>query len=173
MNAGVRVARRDIALAAANKDGGAHVDAELPPEYQRLIEGLWVMMGTGKHVAGQHLLYLRQMGFEILNSPDLSALAGAEPASPTAPAVDPNTGVDGVVEAIFRRLCDHQRAQGVGAAMSLAELRLALGVTEAELIEAVKVARISDDLFLTFTANERVTLGPSWRERCEGEGSKA
>lgn len=32
--------------------------------------------------------------------------------------------VDDVVEAIFRRLCDHQRAYGVGADMSLAELRL-------------------------------------------------
>jgi hypothetical protein len=46
------------------------------------------------------------------------------------------------VEAIFRRLCDRQRAHGIGAAMSLAELRLALGVTEAELMEAVKVARL-------------------------------
>lgn len=78
--------------------------------------------------------------------------------------------VDDVVEAIFRRLCDHQRAQGVGADMSLAELRLALGVTEAQLMEAVKVARLSDDLYIAFTARDRVTLGPSWRGRCEDEG---
>lgn len=75
--------------------------------------------------------------------------------------------VDDVVEAIFRRLCEHQRARGVGAAMSLAELRLTLGVTEEQLAEAVKVARISDDLFVAFAGAGRVTLGTSWRGRCE------
>jgi uncharacterized protein (DUF111 family) len=75
--------------------------------------------------------------------------------------------VDDVVEAIFRRLCDHQRAKGVGADMSLAALRLALGVTEAQLMEVVKVARLADDLFIAFTAQDRVTLGTSCRARCE------
>ncbi len=79
--------------------------------------------------------------------------------------------VDDVVEAIFRRLCIRQRHQGVGADMGLAELRLALGVTEAQFIEAVKVARFSEDLFIAFTtpARDRVTLGPSWRGRCEDD----
>jgi hypothetical protein len=53
--------------------------------------------------------------------------------------------------------------------MSLTELRLALGVTEAQLVEAVKVARLSDDLKIAFTTAGRVTLGPSWRGRCEDE----
>lgn len=75
--AGQTVSRRDLALAAANKDGGAHVDSDLPPEYQALIEGVWTRMDTGKPVPGHNLLYLRQMGFEILNSPDLAALAAA------------------------------------------------------------------------------------------------
>jgi hypothetical protein len=75
--------------------------------------------------------------------------------------------VDDVVEAIYQRLCLRQRHQGVGADMSLTELRLALEVTEAELLEAVKVARISDDLFVAFTAPDRLTLGPAWRGRCE------
>ena len=79
--------------------------------------------------------------------------------------------VDDVVEAIFRRLCFRQRHQGVGADMSLTELRLALGVTEAQLIEAVKVARISDDLLIAFTARDRMTLGPSRRGRCENDES--
>jgi hypothetical protein len=51
--------------------------------------------------------------------------------------------------------------------MSLTELRIGLGVTEAQLVEAVKVARISDDRFLAFTTEGRVTLGPAWRARCE------
>ncbi len=79
--------------------------------------------------------------------------------------------VDDVMEAIFRRLCDQQQAQGVGADMSLAELRLAIGVTEAQLMEAVKVARLSDNLYIAFTARDRVTLGASWRGRCEDEGA--
>jgi hypothetical protein len=77
--------------------------------------------------------------------------------------------VDDVVEAIYQRLCLRQRHQGVGADMSLTELRIGLGVTEAQLVEAVKVARISEDLFLAFTTDGRVTLGPSWRDRCEGQ----
>jgi hypothetical protein len=77
--------------------------------------------------------------------------------------------VDDVVEAIYQRLCLSQRYRGRGADMSLVELRLAVGVTEAQLVEAVKVARLSDDRFLTFTTEGRVTLGPSWRERCEGQ----
>jgi hypothetical protein len=80
--------------------------------------------------------------------------------------------VDDVVEAIFRRLCLRQRIQGAGAGMSLTGLRLALGVTEEELMEAVKVARLSDDLKIAFTAPDRVTLGASWRGRCEDEGRK-
>jgi hypothetical protein len=30
----------------------------------------------------------------------------------------------------------------------------------------VTVARLSGDLFVTFTAPDRVPLGPSWRGRC-------
>jgi hypothetical protein len=33
------VSRSDVVLAAADKDGGAHVDARLTPEYERLIKG--------------------------------------------------------------------------------------------------------------------------------------
>jgi hypothetical protein len=43
--------------------------------------------------------------------------------------------VDDIVQALFRVLCDHQRAKGTEADMRLAELRLALGVTEAQLME--------------------------------------
>ena len=77
--------------------------------------------------------------------------------------------VDDVVEGIFRRLCAHRRAEGVATDMSLAELRLALGVTEAQLTEGIKVLRLSGDLFIAFTTRgwDRVTLGASWRDRCE------
>jgi hypothetical protein len=81
----------------------------------------------------------------------------------------PRMTVDDVVHAIYQRLCLRQHHQGVGADMSLTALRLALAVTELELLEAVTVARISGDLFLAFTAADRVTLGASWRVRCEDE----
>jgi hypothetical protein len=69
--------RKVIALTAANKDGGAHVDAKLPDEYNQLIHGIWGKLsleGTFP-LADQHLLCLRQMGYEILNSPHLVKLA--------------------------------------------------------------------------------------------------
>ena len=75
--------------------------------------------------------------------------------------------VDDDVQAIFRALCDHQRAKGPGADMSLAELQIGLGVTQEQLGDAVTVARISDDLFVPSTAPDRLTLGPSWRARCK------
>jgi hypothetical protein len=77
--------------------------------------------------------------------------------------------IDDVVEAIFRRLCDEQKARGVGADMSLAALRLAIGVTEEQLVDALKVLGLGDNLRIAFTAQDRVTLVPSWRGRCEDE----
>ena len=79
--------------------------------------------------------------------------------------------VEDVVQGVFRRLCAHRRAEGVATDMSLAELRLALGVTEKELLVGIKVLRLSGDLFIAYTTRawDRVTLGPSWRDRCEDE----
>jgi hypothetical protein len=109
----VRLTRRDIILTAADRDGGAHVDSKLTPEYEHLMAdgALGVMVrepgkpsssrfvwasffdadprGTGSHATalegpqthevvdvakGAHLVALRKMGFEILNSPQLMAL---------------------------------------------------------------------------------------------------
>ena len=80
--------------------------------------------------------------------------------------------VDALLEAIYRQLCARQRAQGAGAEMSLADLRVALGVANYELREALMVARLSDDRDIRFTSpgRDRVTLGSAWRRRCENEG---
>jgi hypothetical protein len=70
-------------LGAADKDGGAHVDAELAPDYATLAttgeRGWWNYSPTNEPdniqpVKEVHLVYLRQMGFEIMNSPELLAL---------------------------------------------------------------------------------------------------
>ena len=76
--------RRDVILVAAEKDGAAHVDEDLPPEYEKLVTGEgWEFVQ--KHPDGSetripaadfHLVWLRQMGYELLHSPELLALAG-------------------------------------------------------------------------------------------------
>jgi hypothetical protein len=78
--------RRDIILAAANKDGGAHVDEKLEPNYERLAAsgalGMYanrITVGDGTVVnlppiRDAHLIYLRQMGYEVLHSYDFRLL---------------------------------------------------------------------------------------------------
>jgi len=78
-----QASRKTLILAAANKDGGAHVDATLTTEYESLMNtgqrGFFHYSPTNEThnfqpVMDAHLVYLRQMGFEILSSPELSGL---------------------------------------------------------------------------------------------------
>jgi hypothetical protein len=82
----VVISRNDIILGAANKDGGAHVDELLAPDYEflaqigayRINEGE-IELANGKvvqlpQVENIHLLHLRQMGYEVLHSPHIWAL---------------------------------------------------------------------------------------------------
>jgi hypothetical protein len=71
--------RERIVLDAADKDGGAHVDAALTPMYLRLVEsgdlGFFVdEHGKQTPITGHHYVALRQMGHELLDSPALVAL---------------------------------------------------------------------------------------------------
>lgn len=79
-----RMSRKALVLTAANKDGGAHVDSELTKEYETMMRTA-ESLKYGYGVAGDgelayvdlrdiHLVYLRQIGFEILSSADLLAL---------------------------------------------------------------------------------------------------
>ena len=72
------VTRRDLTLAASNKDGGAHVDSRLDDYYEQLLSGAgWKMTlneSTGrKEISFRHAhsAALRQMAFEVLHTPDL------------------------------------------------------------------------------------------------------
>jgi hypothetical protein len=78
-----RCSRKDLVPAAADKDGGAHVDAKLTGDYETLmtsgIRGFFHYSPTGetgtfKPIMDAHLVYIRQMGHEVLNSPELLAL---------------------------------------------------------------------------------------------------
>ncbi len=76
-----RLSRKDIVLAAANKDGGAHVDRDLTPAYAALAErGSLGIFGYGKRddparvevpIENGHLGYLRAFGYELLSSREL------------------------------------------------------------------------------------------------------
>lgn len=77
-----RITRKNIVLAAANKDGGAHVDKKLSAEYAALAQdgsvGSFVYEAQNsreeKPIESAHLVSLRQMGYELLNSPGLGGL---------------------------------------------------------------------------------------------------
>lgn len=66
----IHLSRRDIVLAAANKDGGAHVDERLTPDYELLITpgslGLLVSEHQGlrieQPISDGHFVALRQDG---------------------------------------------------------------------------------------------------------------
>ncbi|UNA35476.1 hypothetical protein LRM35_21265 [Klebsiella variicola subsp. variicola] len=75
--------RRKIILDASNKDGGAHVDSMFPEDYEFLTSP-GIMGSFGRYtpngyvyeeIENTHYTLLRQMAFEILNSPQLTELA--------------------------------------------------------------------------------------------------
>ena len=76
--------RSEIVLNVADKDGGAHVDATLTPEYENLITAgslgeLVELTDEGVRVTpipDAHFSALRQIGFELLNSEHLLKLVG-------------------------------------------------------------------------------------------------
>ena len=84
------LSRRDIVLAAANKDGGAHVDLALPRNYLRFsadeVVGIRPAAASDDHRLGYqvvpakseglHFSCLRQMAYELLLSQELANLCG-------------------------------------------------------------------------------------------------
>ena len=83
MKDGLQLQGRSPVLAAANKDGGAHVDSKLSAEYEALAKdgavGSFVYQTQGQRVGAPiqdaHLVSLRQLGYELLHSPELLKLA--------------------------------------------------------------------------------------------------
>ncbi|WP_100637764.1 hypothetical protein [Marinobacter salexigens] len=69
--------RRDFVLFCANKDGGAHVDSH-PEKFKRIKDGNINFTGKkdGEEFKFTNILEcaVRQMAYEILNSPDVQAL---------------------------------------------------------------------------------------------------
>jgi hypothetical protein len=70
--------RKSIVLDAAHKDGGAHVDPRLTPEYESLQQGLYSFATNtreAEEVFYSQFVALRVFADELLNSPELQALA--------------------------------------------------------------------------------------------------
>lgn len=70
--------RKDLVLSAAHTDGGAHVGKKLDAEYETILNGAGWKMTLNLPEGDEdlpfrygHLAALRQMGYEVLNSPDL------------------------------------------------------------------------------------------------------
>ncbi len=75
-----KYSRKDIILSASNQDGGAHVDPNPSAKTAGLRESVGTLTTFTPHgerkleLTNSHF-HLRQFGFEILNSPDLSNAA--------------------------------------------------------------------------------------------------
>jgi hypothetical protein len=88
------VTRKQLVIAAANKDGGAHVDDARSTEYDRLEAGLNIKTVIGYRDGSRrtvtlrfaNLAALRQIGHEILSSAELIQLVEK------SPIIDPWTG---------------------------------------------------------------------------------
>lgn len=84
---GTPYSREAIVRDTANKEGGAHVAATLTPEFERLttpgvIGDLVEISGgveTRTPIPDIHFVCIRQMAYELLNSPELLKLASYSP----------------------------------------------------------------------------------------------
>lgn len=73
--------RRELIRTVRDKDGGAHFDNSISEkkEYLVLKNGIKMdLMGEKVTAENLHLALLRQMGYEILSSPDLKSLLDFE-----------------------------------------------------------------------------------------------
>jgi hypothetical protein len=83
LDARTRITRQSLTLDAANYDGGAHVANKLPTRYGALADVeqsalTFTVNGAAHQVPALEAKYvvLRQIGFEVLNSPELQSLCG-------------------------------------------------------------------------------------------------
>jgi hypothetical protein len=69
--------RKQLVLTAANHDGGAHVDPDLPANYVALADSLWTLAVAGDQQEKplQAMLTIWQIGYEFGLSPGIIALA--------------------------------------------------------------------------------------------------
>ena len=75
------LSRKDIVLSAANQDGGAHVDKNPNKKTKDLKQGVGTLyrwengQNIKEELTDHHFPLLRQMAYEVLNSPQIISLA--------------------------------------------------------------------------------------------------
>jgi len=94
---GTSYSRRDIVLGVAEQEGGAHVAATPTAEYEKLMTPslMWDLVEVAAGVetitpaADVRFKYVRQMAYELLNSPELLKLAEYSPSRPAKRETQP------------------------------------------------------------------------------------
>jgi hypothetical protein len=79
---GINFSRKLLTLYLAEQDGGSHVDSKLNKDYSILTKGIYVSEKfdkgkgelTSERIENTHYVHLRQIAWEVLNSPELLAL---------------------------------------------------------------------------------------------------
>jgi tetratricopeptide (TPR) repeat protein len=79
-----QISRKDLVIWAAEKDGGAHADANTHPTYDALKERWGAVSDTGQELPmpPQHLFALRRFALEVLASQELRELASPSSGNP-------------------------------------------------------------------------------------------
>lgn len=117
---GTQYSRRDIVLGVAEQEGGAHVAATPTAEYEKLMTPglLWDMVEVANGVetitplADIRFRYVRQMAYELLNSPELLKLAGYSPSRPAKRETQPTDDEgDEEAEDESKILCESEQGQ--------------------------------------------------------------
>lgn len=71
--------RKSIILCVAENDSGTHVDPTLPAGYEKIKSGFWrsddKKTGEKSAISDLQLLMIRQIVYEVVNSPDIGRLA--------------------------------------------------------------------------------------------------
>jgi hypothetical protein len=81
MSQSQQFSRRDVVLSSANQDGGAHVDIAPDNKTIELKDGIGIFtkavggVMVTEELTDHHFPLLRQFGYEVLNSPELTGLA--------------------------------------------------------------------------------------------------
>lgn len=88
----IPLTREDVVLAAANQDGGAHVDAKPGPKTESLKKSMGSVRPNSEtpeiQLSDKHLPFIRQFAYEVLNSPGI-VQAASSPSVGTTEAGNP------------------------------------------------------------------------------------
>lgn len=143
------VTRRQLALWAAEKDGGAHSDSQLHPGYEAIFR-MWTSMptdssqGCATPVPHQHLLALRRIALEVLASEDLLNLAWPDGQRPElriiadwpanwSPVMDRVHDIASVYFDNLPRAAESRDTEAIGKALQLVDdIRLPLSEWQAD-----------------------------------------